>query len=67
MYYRGNYRGTYPSTIVQTPQGPVTIVFVDRGNYYPRYSAGNVALGALTGYALASTLFWPFWWPCFWF
>ena len=62
MYYRGTYRGSNPSRIVHTPQGPITVVYVQpdyygyRGNYY----------GALAGTALASTLFFPFWFPLFW-
>lgn len=30
MYYRGtNYYGNYPSRVLQTPRGPVTVVYVD--------------------------------------
>lgn len=65
MYYRGNYRGTYPSRIVHTPQGPITVVYVD-APYYRRYGGGDVALGALAGTAIASSLFFPFWFPLFW-
>jgi hypothetical protein len=64
MYYRGNYYGNYPSRVITTPEGPITIVFVDRchyhSGYYPHYSYG------LTGLALASTFMWPLWFPIFW-
>lgn len=66
VYYRGaNYRGAYPSRIVHTPQGPITVVYLPdyRYNYY---SGSDIALGALAGTAIASTLFWPFWFPLFW-
>ena len=62
MYYRGDYYGNYPSRIINTPNGPVTIVFVDRchynSGYYPYYGLG--------GLALASAFVWPLWFPLFW-
>ena len=64
MYYRGNnYQGRYPYRIVQTPQGPITVVYIDDGYY--RYRNGSDGLGLLAGAALASTLFFPFWFPLF--
>ena len=66
MYYRGTYRGSYPSRIVHTPQGPITVVYINDPYYRPRYYGGDLALGALAGTAVASTLFWPFWFPFFW-
>ena len=66
MYYNGNnYRGNYPSRVISTPQGPVTIVFVDRCAYNSGYYS-DYALAGLTGAALASTLMWPLWYPM-WF
>ena len=65
-YYRGHYRGNYPSRIVHTPQGPITVIYIDDYRYPYRYSGGDMALGALTGAALASTFMWPFWFPLFW-
>lgn len=65
MYYRGNYRGGYPSRIVHTPQGPITIVYVEQP-YYGRYGYSGLGLGygALAGTALAtSLLLTPFWFP----
>ena len=67
MYYRGNYSGQYPSRIVHTSQGPITVVYINDPYYYRRggYRGNNFAYGALAGTALASTLFWPFWIPFF--
>lgn len=63
MYHRGRYGGNYPSRIVHTPTGPVTVVYVDQPNYN-RYRGGNLAFGALAGTALASSLlFTPLWFP----
>ena len=68
MLYRGNgrYNGNYPTRIVHTPQGPITVVYVN-DPYYDRYRGSNVAFGALTGAAIASSFLWyPFWFPLFW-
>lgn len=69
MYYNGIYTGNHPSRVVQTPNGPVTIVYLNRNMYYPNYGS-DYALGALTGAAVASTLTWPLffpmWFPLFW-
>lgn len=66
MVYRGGsaYRGQYPTRIVHTPQGPVTVVYVNDYYYdYPRYGYG-CGYG-LAGAALATSLFFPFWFPFF--
>ncbi|CAF0798588.1 unnamed protein product [Brachionus calyciflorus] len=65
IYFRGAYSGRYPSRIVHTPQGPITVVYLE--DPYYRSSCGDAALGFLAGTALASTLMWPFWFPLFWF
>jgi hypothetical protein len=65
MYHRGDvYTGQYPSRIVHTPQGPITVVYVS--DYPYRYRSSDFALGALGGAALASTFMFPFWFPLFW-
>lgn len=63
MVYRGGrYSGRYPTRIVHTPQGPVTVVYVNDYYYdYPRYGYG----AGLAGAALATSLFFPFWFPFF--
>jgi len=66
IYYNRRYRGSFPSRVIQTPQGPVTLVFVDRSYYNRGYSGSNFAFGALAGAALASTFMWPLWWPIWW-
>jgi len=66
MYYRGAYRGQYPSRIVHTSQGPITVVYIDDPYYRRRYRGSNFAYGALAGTALASTFIWPFWFPFYW-
>jgi hypothetical protein len=69
MYYRGNYQGNYPSRIIYTPQGPVTVIYINDGYY--RYGRGcggyGCGYGALGGAALASAFLLPFWFPLFWF
>lgn len=64
MYFRGNYTGRYPSRIVHTPQGPITVVYIE--DPYYRDSGADFALGVLAGTALATTFMWPFWFPIFW-
>lgn len=66
MYYRGNYTGVYPSRIVHTPQGPITVVYVDNPYYRYDNTGADLALGFLAGTAIASTFMWPFWFPLFW-
>lgn len=67
MYYRGNYAGRYPYRIVHTPQGPITVVYIDDGYYRYHDRCGNGFVSGLAGAALASTLFFPiFWFPFFW-
>lgn len=65
MVYRGNYVGRYPTRIVHTPQGPVTVVYVDDYYGYPRYGRGCGYGYGLAGAALATSLFFPFWFPFF--
>ncbi len=65
MVYHGDYRGNYPSRIIHTSNGPVTVVYVDHPRY-GYYNGSNIALGTLAGAAVASTLIWPFWFPLFW-
>jgi hypothetical protein len=65
MYHRGTvYNGQYPSRIVHTSQGPITVVYVH--DYPYRHRSGDFMLGALGGTALASALIFPFWFPLFW-
>ena len=68
MYYMGDYRGQYPSRIVHTNQGPVTVVYINDPYYHRRgyYGYGGLGYGALGGALVASTLLWPFWFPFFW-
>jgi hypothetical protein len=66
-HYPGVYQGNYPHQVYRAPDGSThTIIFVDRGS---RYSTGGaVATGALTGLALGSLMWWPFFmFPLMWY
>lgn len=67
IYYRGNYTGRSPSRIVHTPQGPITVVYIQEPYYRYSNSCRNAGFGFLAGTALASTFMFPFWFPLFWF
>ena len=58
-YYPGIYQGPYPHQTYRNPDGSThTVVYVDRN---ARYGSGSaVAAGALTGLAIGSMMWWPF-------
>ncbi|CAF1267775.1 unnamed protein product [Didymodactylos carnosus] len=63
LNYPGEYDGEYPHQVYMGPDGRThTVVFVDRSRYYH----GDAALGAFTGLAIGSLLFWPLFWPIWW-
>ncbi|CAF2414226.1 unnamed protein product [Rotaria sp. Silwood2] len=64
--YPGIYQGDYPHQVYRAPDGSThTVIFVDRGL---RYGTGSgIAAGALTGMALGSLMWWPFFmFPLMW-
>lgn len=66
-HYPGVYQGNYPHQVYQAPDGSIhTVIFVDRNT---RYSPGSgMAAGALTGFALGSLMWWPFFmFPLLWY
>lgn len=65
MYFRGDvYNGRYPTRIVHTPQGPITVVYI-QDPYYRYDSGADAAIGILAGTALVTALMIPFWFPLF--
>jgi hypothetical protein len=58
-YHPGVYRGNYPHQVCRAADGSTyTVVYVDRGS---RYGTGSgLAAGALTGLAIGSLMWWPF-------
>ena len=65
-HYPGVYQGHYPHQVYQTPDGSThTIVFIDRNARYD--ASADLAAGALTGLALGSLMWWPFFmFPVMW-
>jgi len=65
-HYPGLYEGDIPHQVYRAPDGSThTVIFVDRG---ARYASGSdLAAGALTGLALGSLMWWPFFmFPLMW-
>lgn len=58
-HYPGLYEGNYPHHVYRSADGSThTIIYVDR---HARYNSGSdIAAGALTGLALGSLMWWPF-------
>lgn len=66
-HYPGVYQGDYPHRTYRAADGSThTIIYVDRDSRY--HSGGNLAAGALTGLALGSLMWWPFFmFPLMWY
>lgn len=65
-YHPGVYQGNHPHQVYRAADGSThTVVFVDR---HTRYGTGNsIASGALTGLAVGSLMWWPFFmFPLMW-
>lgn len=65
-HYPGVYQGNYPHQVYQAPDGSThSIVFIDRNARYD--ASADLAAGALTGLALGSLMWWPFFmFPVMW-
>ncbi|CAF1332195.1 unnamed protein product [Rotaria magnacalcarata] len=65
-HYPGVYQGNFPHQVYRAPDGSThTVIFVERG---ARYNDGSgIAAGALTGMAIGSLMWWPFFmFPLMW-
>jgi len=65
-HYPGIYQGSHPHQVYLAPDGTThSVVFVDRNS---RYGTGSgLAAGALTGLAIGSLMWWPFFmFPLMW-
>jgi hypothetical protein len=66
-HYPGVYQGNYPHQVYRAPDGSThTVIYVDRRS---RYGTGSsVAAGALTGVAVGTLMWWPFFmYPFMWY